>query len=337
MAEPRARQPRGSDRLALLLAFVPWLIEREVATVADAARRFDVSEELVRELVRLIAVSGVPGESRSYLHEDLFDIDWNAFEDEDEIVLTNRVVLQRSPRFSAREAAAVIAGLQYLSAFPDNADRSTIATLFGKLSHSAAADPTPLGVVVGGNRDRIGLIREAIRVDRQLEFDYLNARGEQDSRRADPLRLDSVDDHWYLRAWCHLREAVRTFRLDRIVAIRTVDAPRRHRGEDHLLPDALFQPSPSDLEVELEFSESVLPQLADFLEDAEITPAGAGRRRARIRIAHHHRLKRLVAELPGMVTVVGPPDARAAVRDWAQAGLDGYRTARPDEAPAGGR
>ena len=52
----------------------------------------------------LIAVSGVPGDTDSYQHGDLFDIDWDAFEEHDEIVLTNLVAIDDSPRFSAREA-----------------------------------------------------------------------------------------------------------------------------------------------------------------------------------------------------------------------------------------
>ena len=35
-------------------------------------------------------------------------------------------------------------------------------------------------------------------------------------------------------------------------------------------------------------------------------------------------LKRLIAGLPGLVTVVAPPEARAAVAEWAEAGLAGY-------------
>jgi proteasome accessory factor C len=35
-------------------------------------------------------------------------------------------------------------------------------------------------------------------------------------------------------------------------------------------------------------------------------------------------LKRLIAGLSGVVTVIGPESARARVADWAQAALDRY-------------
>ena len=51
-----------------------------------------------------------------------------------------------------------------------------------------------------------------------------------------------------------------------------------------------------------------------------------GRERISIRVTHYHALKRLIAGLPGVVTVVGPAEARAAVFDWAEAGASRYRS-----------
>ncbi len=53
----------AQDKLAFLLSLVPYLLDRERVTVSEAATHFDVSEEQVREAVRLIAVSGVPGDT----------------------------------------------------------------------------------------------------------------------------------------------------------------------------------------------------------------------------------------------------------------------------------
>ena len=40
---------------------------------------------------------------------DLFDIDWDLLDEQDLIVITNTVGLERTPRLSAREAAALLA------------------------------------------------------------------------------------------------------------------------------------------------------------------------------------------------------------------------------------
>ncbi|MBK0297402.1 WYL domain-containing protein, partial [Bacillus sp. S34] len=69
-----------------------------------------VPETRIRRAVELIAVSGVPGETMQYQHGDLFDIAWDDFDQNDMIVLTNLVAIDDSPRLSAREASALIAG-----------------------------------------------------------------------------------------------------------------------------------------------------------------------------------------------------------------------------------
>ncbi|MGN6501685.1 MAG: helix-turn-helix transcriptional regulator, partial [Pseudolysinimonas sp.] len=153
--------------------------------------------------------------------------------------------------------------------------------------------------------------------------------------RVDPLRVESFDDDWYLRGWCHLREAVRTFRLDRISNAVITEAPIEHRAEEVRLPDRLFEASPDDLEVTIEVAPAAMPLLVDYIPDgATSTPAG-DRIRTTLRVSHFHGLKRLMASMPGVATVVAPAAARAAVSEWAAAGAARYRD-RPDSAQARG-
>lgn len=325
---PDGPQPlQARDKLAFLLSLVPWLMDRDRVSVTEAADHFGMTPEAVREAVRLIAVSGIPGDTSSYQHDDLFDIAWDAFEERDEIVITHRVAIDDSPRFSAREAAALIAGLQYLSSLPENADSAAIASLMSKLSRGASAAPSQVAVEGSGTDRTLALIRDSVERGVQLELDYQSARGLRERRRVDPLRVESVDADWYLRGWCHLRQAVRTFRLDRISDPVVTDEPIAHRASDVVLPEALFEGTPDDIPVTIDLAASAAPLLADYLPDGAATEQHGDRLRTTLRVSHHHGLKRLVAGMPGVASVVEPADARAAVRDWAQAGLDRYRGA----------
>jgi proteasome accessory factor C len=334
----RPQPLQARDKLAFLLSLVPWLMDHDGATVDAAAEHFGMTPQQIREAVELIAVSGVPGATDAYQHEDLFDINWDAFEERDEIVLTNLVAIDDSPRFSSREAAALIAGLQYLSALPENADRAAIASLMGKLSRGASAEPAPVGVegATTGAIDTIAadplaptlaLIRESVDRGVQLELDYQNSAGQRERRRVDPLRIESIDTDWYLRGWCHLREAVRTFRLDRISNAVITDEPIQHHAGDSdvRLPDVLFEPSPEDLEVTIEVAPSAMPLLTDYIPDGATSTEHDGRIRTTLRVSHYHGLKRLIASMPGVATVVAPPSARAAVEAWAREGAARYR------------
>ena len=320
MAEPRKPVPLGArDKLTFLLALVPFLADRggAGATVAETAEHFEVSPEQIREAVRLLTVSGVPGETSTYQYEDLFDIDWDAFELHDEIVLTNRVAIDDSPRLSAREAAALIAGLQYLSSLPENADRQALGSLIAKLSHGASSAPSPVAVADRETDATVAAIRDSVAAGVQLDIDYRGSRGELERRMVDPLRIESVDADWYLRGWCHLREAVRTFRLDRITRLEVTDVPVSHSVDSVALPDTLFQGSDDDLLVTIDVAASAEALLTDYIPDGATREERDGRIRTTLRVSHYHGLKRLIGSMPGVAEVVAPEQARIAVAEWA--------------------
>lgn len=313
----------ASDKLTLLLSLVPYLMDHDRVSVTTVAEHFGVPAARVRDAVNLIAMSGVPGETRQYLHGDLFDIQWDEFENNDTIVLTHLVAIDDSPRFSAREAAALIAGLQYLSALPENGDTDAIASLMAKLTRSSTGSPSQLAVSRTDGDEAISIIQAAVRAGTQVEFGYLTARGSAEHRRVDPLRIESVDNDWYLRGWCHLRGAMRTFRLDRMSDLRSTAVPADSHDDGVLLPDTLFVGSADDTTVTIEVPASALGLLADYAPVPTPTADGA-LTRANLRVSHYHGLKRLVAGLAGVVTVVDPGEARQTVADWAAAGVARY-------------
>jgi len=315
----------AQDKLAFLLSLVPYLMDHDRVSVAEVATHFGMTPEQIREAVRLIGVSGIPGETQSYQHEDLFDISWDDLEENDQIVLTHRVAIDDSPRFSAREAAALIAGLQYLSALPENSDRTAIATLMAKLSRGASGAPNQVAVESTESDATLGLIRQSVTTGVQIEFDYRGARGKTERRHVDPLRVESMDADWYLRGWDHLRGAVRTFRLDRISNPAITSEPIAFAAKDVSLPEMLFEGSKSDLLVTIEVEASAASLLADYVTEGAVTTHANGRVRTTIRVSHYHGLKRLLASMPGVATVIEPPEARRAVAEWAEAGAARYR------------
>ncbi len=320
----RTSAPGAQDKLAFLLSLVPYLMDRGRVSVDEAATHFGVPVKQIKQAVELIAVSGIPGETSQYQHGDLFDIAWDDFEQNDVIQLTNMVAIDDSPRFSAREAAVLIAGLQYLSSLPENADRQAIASLQSKLSRGASSAPSQVAVENSETNQLLALVGRAVDEGVQIEFDYSGVRGQSERRRVDPLRVESVDADWNLRGYDHLREAVRTFRLDRISAPAVSDAPITFRAADVALPETLFEGSPDDVVVTVEIDVAASPLLADYAPD-DVEDAGGGRCRMRLRVNQFGSLARLVAGLPGRAVVVDPPAARLAVSDWAQRAADLYR------------
>ncbi|WP_265520137.1 helix-turn-helix transcriptional regulator [Oerskovia flava] len=86
---------------------------------------------------------------------------------------------------------------------------------------SADADAVPeVGDVVGRARVRLRVLRaveQSLAGSRVLAVRYRDSRGEETSRRVEPVILAHTDGAWYLVGWCRLREGMRWFRLSRVV------------------------------------------------------------------------------------------------------------------------
>lgn len=64
-------------------------------------------------------------------------------------------------------------------------------------------------------------IEEALRAEGRLELRYVSAMGEETRRVVSPLQVTRYAGYLYLIAFCYLRNEQRTFRLDRIIEMRS--------------------------------------------------------------------------------------------------------------------
>ena len=62
-------------------------------------------------------------------------------------------------------------------------------------------------------------LHEAIQSGKRLRISYVDGKGNRSKRWVTPYQVIGLADYLYLRAYCHLRDAERSFRLDRIVEI----------------------------------------------------------------------------------------------------------------------
>jgi predicted DNA-binding transcriptional regulator YafY len=87
-------------------------------------------------------------------------------------------------------------------------------------------------VIASGVRRRdeasFRMVATAVLERRQLSFDYLARSTNQPTHRSvSPQRLTHYRDNWYLDAFDHDRDALRSFSVDRISAARVLEAPAR--------------------------------------------------------------------------------------------------------------
>lgn len=78
-------------------------------------------------------------------------------------------------------------------------------------------------------------VASAVLGRKQLSFDYrARSTDEKTKRMVSPQRVTHYRDNWYLDAWDHDRDALRSFSVDRIASARVLDAVARDIDESQL-------------------------------------------------------------------------------------------------------
>ncbi|MBI3649899.1 MAG: YafY family transcriptional regulator [Acidobacteria bacterium] len=142
--------------------------------------------------------------------------------------------------FSTDEATMLLFGCAFIAEHFDSqykqaaqsARRKIEAVLSDKRRAEVGYLQNSIAVVAMGVREGEGetlrLIRRAVIESKRLRFVY-HTRFSQDGssqhnrREADPYGLVNFIGSWYLVAYCHLRKALRNFRLDRCSEINILD------------------------------------------------------------------------------------------------------------------
>lgn len=311
----------ASERARLLLLLVPYLISKEEVSLGEAASQFDVSIDEMRSMVEKLTLIGRPGDSGFWqLPHEMFDIDWELLDEQDTIRLTNVVALERAPRLSAREAAALIAGLQLARSVPGVGDSEIFSGLLSKLSRGASAAPADV-IVAPGPVDEVRVaVSDAVRRGMAVAFRYQAPDAPATTRTVDPVTVRIADGQWYLQGWCHMREAMRTFHLERVSDITITDIAVGRHGDD--VPE-LFASTTGDTGAIIRFPSQLAPLLGEILRDAELQTVRT-KTTARMRIADPAALKRIAARRGGDVEILEPSGARRSAAEWAAAGLANY-------------
>jgi proteasome accessory factor C len=312
----------ATDRAALMLQLVPYLIGKGEVPIDEAAVEFDVTPTQMRAMVEKLTVIGLPGDGGYWqMPNELFDIDWELLDERDTISITNSVGLERAPKLTAREAAALLTGLQLAKTIPGVGDTEVFAGLLAKLSRGASSTPAEVIVAPGPVDEVRDLVAAALQRRSAVSFTYKAPDAPPTTRTVDPVKVHIADGQWYLQGWCHLREAMRTFHLDRVSHLELTEIPITH-GEEPV--PGWFDADAGDVVVSIRFPESVASLIGDYLDRATVQYTD-GIAIATMRVADEFSLRRLAARLGGDVEILEPPAARRAVVEWGEAGLAQYR------------
>ena len=309
----------------LLMSLVPYLKEHGPTQVSELASMFGVDAPAVRKLVRFLGVAGVPGETQTYQHEDLFDIDWDALEQHDIVSLTQTVAVDETPRFSSVETSAMIAGLHALTPMLQGEMQEAAISAAKKLASVGAADggQGAVSITEDAAQQRIAEITSAISEQTRLSFEYRSADGTLSQRTVEPLLLSQSGGAWYLRAYCIDRCAERTFLLDRMRSPRALPEKAVHLVGKRVVAPVALGVEGAELTARVRLTRLALQRLIDFAPRV-LAEGDEGWLNAEVDLLHPGVAVRLVQAAPGEVIVEQPEAARAAVHEWAERALAAY-------------
>ncbi|MEO7908953.1 MAG: YafY family protein [Roseiflexaceae bacterium] len=209
------------NRTDRLLAIVLELQARGKQRAEDLAATFEVGKRTIYRDIQALCEAGVPvistpGQGYALL-EGYFLPPLRFTPDEALILLLGGDAMAQS--FDAEyRAAAQSAGRKIAGALPEPL-RDQVRSL--QASMRFVADST------GGRpeqADSLRQLRRAMLGRHSVHFDYYaryshDGISAQSTRSADPYGLVHVDGAWHLVAYCHLRQDIRHFRVDRMAQL----------------------------------------------------------------------------------------------------------------------
>lgn len=318
----------AADRLSRLLALVPWLIARDGVTMAECAAHFGVTEEQLDLDLWLLVVCGTPG----YGPDQLVDIQ---FWDDGRIFVIDPQTLKVPLRLSQEEALTLLVALRMLAQVPGVEDRDAIVSAAVKLERAAnAADSgREMAIRVSVDSAITRVFDDALAQGREVAIIYASGtKDEVTTRTIRPRRLFTTDGVTYLEAFCLSAEALRTFRMDRVL-----DATLGEHFVADDVPtteDASPVPRPALQSVVLAVDPSAR-WILDVHGATETRTLDDGRSLARLPLHSLDWGVRLVMSLRGAATVLEPAELAEAVAGAAGSALAAYPDAIRDHSEQG--
>lgn len=213
------------NRIDRLMAIVLELQARRKQRAEDLAATFEVSKRTIYRDVEALCEMGVPvisvpGQGYSlvagyFLPPLRFTTDEAIM-----LVLGGRFM---ADNFDAEyRMAAEAAGRKIVAALPADLQEE-VGSLEEAIRFIVVENP-----VAAERNVWLQPVRRAIVGRKTLSFEYRKRSADEGGtnvsrRQADPYGLVNIDGAWYMVAYCHLRNDIRNFRLDRMAEVKVLD------------------------------------------------------------------------------------------------------------------
>jgi proteasome accessory factor C len=295
---------RTEMRIARILAMIPFVVERDGATIHDLRERFGYASdaEVVKDL-QLIFLTGLPG----YGPGDLIDVD--IFEDE--VTIDSADYFARPMRLTPAEALGLLAaGSTFIAS--DQASPE-LRSAIDKLSRAIGAQLDDHVLVDVPTPPTVELLRSAIEGTKLVEITYVAiTTNEHTTRLVEGESVFFNLGRWYFSGFCRYADADRLFRVDRIDTVQVLDELYEPSVAD-ASSIVRYEPSPDDHVVE--FTVGTASRWVTEYYPVEASPLPDGGQHVTMRVSDPLVAARLLLRLGADAVLVSGDTVAAALDD----------------------
>jgi predicted DNA-binding transcriptional regulator YafY len=217
-----------------VLAVLALLQAHGRMTGSELAQRLEVNIRTLRRYIIMLQDLGIPieaerGRNGAYVLSAGFKLPPMMFTNEEALALTVGLVSARHLNLADTDHAVESAIAKLERVMPlDLKSRVRALTETITLDQDRRSSNPPSEVV-------LSTMSSAAQLRRRVHIRYHPNRGEDTERDFDPYGLTYYQHRWYAVGYCHLRQDLRSFRLDRVTQINPVNADfERPEGFDPL-------------------------------------------------------------------------------------------------------
>ena len=313
-----------------LLTLLELLQSYKAMSGTEIARRLEVDKRTVRRYITMLQDMGIPVEAErgpygAYQLRPGFKLPPLMFTDAEAVAVTLGLLAIREFRFPV-DVAAVEGALA-------KTERVMPATLLSQIR--GLQESITFNVSLPSNLPHphiLSALSEAAQQHQQVSISYETWSGEKTERDFDPYGIVFNDGYWYTAGYCHLRQDLRTFRLDRISKLEprktSFTAPENFDVLDYVLKSVTMMPGTRQVEAvldtTLEQAQQLIPPIMGTLEVIE---DGVLFRRS-ITQLDWVALYLMTLDVP--ITIRQPEELREMIRQMAARGLKMVDNGPPD-------
>lgn len=292
-----------------LFEIIYILLNKDRITAKELAEHFEVSTRTIYRDVEDISTAGIP----IYMSKGK----------NGGISLLPGFVLDRTV-LSKEEKTDILSALQSLNVLDKSSVDETLTKLSSFLGDSNQGyyeiDLDGWGNLI---TEQFEKSKQAIIAKKLLSFEYLSSLNKRSKRIVEPYKLWFKEKHWYLKAYCLNKNAIRTFRFSRMRKVEILEKHFAPRTLD-LINNSEYQTSYPTTEVVMKVNNDMEYRILDEFADKDVIQNGDGSFTVRMNYIEDSWLYGYILSFGSYAKVISPPELQNTIQKILLKAMDNY-------------